>query len=914
MSPTTTFARALLAATLLAGSLSGATAWATTLYVYPDGHGSYPTIQAAINAAAAGDTVMLASGTYTGTGNREITYSGKAITVRSETGNPADCIIDCQSAGRGFLFINNETLTSVLRGITIKNGVAPGSGSAKVGGGIRCGQPFMTVKYGSPTIVDCVVQDCSAFYGGGMSCTNNSNPNLTNCVFSGNDGTGLGSPQGGGLYCLDSDPTLTGCTFVGNTAGPGGGLYCESCTPDLDDCVFANNSGLSGGGLCANSAMPTLDDCTFYGNSASSYGGGMYISGNMANSPLTNCTFYGNSGGLMGGGLACVSYAHPTLTRCIVAFSTHGEAVQCISSGAATIACCDIYGNAGGAGCVAGQIGSNNNIAQDPRFCHPNLADFTLRDVSPCAPANSPCGLQIGAWGVGCSGSMAFTVCPTGSADFATIQAAIDAAVNGDTINLCDATYSGAGNYNLDYGGRAITVRSASDNPQACIMDCGWTGDPNETRRGVRFHTNETSAAVLQGVKIINGHVALNDTYEGGAGIKCEAASPSITNCILYNNVTEGRGGGMDCTAGSAPALLGCQFENNTCGWPGGGGFFCEDSSPTFSVCTFLENHSPDSHGGGMVVGGASNVSFANCAFTSNTAGDDGGGLAAFAPVALTDCTFAENQTAVHGGGMTAMGSTTTATLTRCIFTNNSAPNAQAGAGMGGGLSIFGFAPQLQYCTFAGNTAAAEGGGVYAANVAHPTFDHCTFYGNGAPNGGGIALGWPDYSSFATLLNTIIAGSTQGEGVYCEPNCNATLACCDVVGNAGGDYVGCIAGQLGINGNISLPPIFCDASNGDFTVRDDSPCAPANSPPPCGLIGAWPVGCTAICRGDTNCDDTISYGDINPFVLALNNLSSWQAQFPGCPWQNCDVNGDGIVSYGDINPFVVALQNPGPCP
>lgn len=76
------------------------------------------------------------------------------------------------------------------------------------------------------------------------------------------------------------------------------------------------------------------------------------------------------------------------------------------------------------------------------------------------------------------------------------------------------------------------------------------------------------------------------------------------------------------------------------------------------------------------------------------------------------------------------------------------------------------------------------------------------------------------------------------------------------------------------------------------------------------FLGSGP----AICRGDTSCDDTISYGDINPFVQALNNLSAWQTQHPGCPWQNCDVNGDGIVSYGDINAFVVKLGSPGPCP
>jgi endonuclease I len=69
-----------------------------------------------------------------------------------------------------------------------------------------------------------------------------------------------------------------------------------------------------------------------------------------------------------------------------------------------------------------------------------------------------------------------------------------------------------------------------------------------------------------------------------------------------------------------------------------------------------------------------------------------------------------------------------------------------------------------------------------------------------------------------------------------------------------------------------------------------------------------------ICRGDTNCDGQISYADINPFVQALGNLSAWQAAYPTCPWQNCDINADGVISYADINPFVQNLGSPGPCP
>jgi hypothetical protein len=90
--------------------------------------------------------------------------------------------------------------------------------------------------------------------------------------------------------------------------------------------------------------------------------------------------------------------------------------------------------------------------------------------------------------------------------------------------------------------------------------------------------------------------------------------------------------------------------------------------------------------------------------------------------------------------------------------------------------------------------------------------------------------------------NTIIAYCPSGEAIRCAA---ATLTCCDVYGNAGGDYVGCIADQLGINGNFSACPSFCDAGGGDFTLCDESPCLPGNHPDgsDCGLIGAWGEGC-----------------------------------------------------------------------
>ena len=60
--------------------------------------------------------------------------------------------------------------------------------------------------------------------------------------------------------------------------------------------------------------------------------------------------------------------------------------------------------------------------------------------------------------------------------------------------------------------------------------------------------------------------------------------------------------------------------------------------------------------------------------------------------------------------------------------------------------------------------------------------------------------------------------------------------------------------------------------------------------------------------GDTNCDDYVTYGDINPFVVALGGESAFHAQYPYCNWINADCNDDGLVTYGDINAFVALLN------
>jgi len=116
--------------------------------------GDQPTIQAGIDAAMNGDTVSVADGTYTGSGNKALDFWGKAITVKSENG-PENCVIDCENNGRGFSFHSGEDANSVVNGFTIQNGR-----TASNGGGIYC-------QNSSPKILNNIISENWSYYGGG---------------------------------------------------------------------------------------------------------------------------------------------------------------------------------------------------------------------------------------------------------------------------------------------------------------------------------------------------------------------------------------------------------------------------------------------------------------------------------------------------------------------------------------------------------------------------------------------------------------------------------------------------------------------------------------------------------------------------------------------------------------------------
>jgi hypothetical protein len=161
--------------------------------------------------------------------------------------------------------------------------------------------------------------------------------------------------------------------------------------------------------------------------------------------------------------------------------------------------------------------------------------------------------------------------------DQPTIQAGIDASASGDTVSVAAGTYSGTGNYNLDFGGRNIVLRAESG-PNTVIVDCAHLG------RGIYFHSRETAAAQVLGLTFVNGW----NNYGGGIRVD-SLCSPVFKNCVVHACQSTVRGGGVD-VYGASPTFTNCVFHSNFSAM--GGGFSAENSSASVNSCILAANTS----------------------------------------------------------------------------------------------------------------------------------------------------------------------------------------------------------------------------------------------------------------------------------------------------------------------------------
>ncbi len=678
--------------------------------------GDQLTIQGGIDTAVAGDTVLVADGTYTGDGNRNIDFNGKAITVMSENGAES-CVIDCEgSTGnyhRGIIFQNDENEYSTIQGFTIKNGY-----NEYYGAGIYC-------YYASPTIRNCTITENSADYGGGVAC-DHASPTISDCIFSDNTAEIFDGwvSLGGGVFCTSSSsPVITNCTITGNMAGRGAGIcLLASSSAKIANCTITGNTGFQGGGgVYCHYSSPTISNCVIADNSA---GGGGGIGCEGSSPTITNCTITGNSA-RDGGGI----------------FTSDGSPI------------------------IGGDPGSGNYFAGNKAF---NGSDLAGGDQS--SPVNATynyfAGYCFSDYYVSPNLSFDLSNCtsellpirqdiyvsPTGNdsnegltpeTSFRTMQHAMHMVYGTETdpvtIHLASGTYSPSitgesfpvpliNNVSIAGMGETSTILDAESSScvffgrhddNISISALTITGGSYYTGGGLHFWSSSLT--------ITHCTIAGNYAGHGGAGLGFYNSSPTITDCSFKENAGHQDGGAI-FSKESSSTITNCSFSGNASKY--GGGIYCFHSSPTISNCEFTGN-SVERYGGGIYFEGDCSPLIAGCTFQFNFA-DDGGGI--------------------HHR---SYSSTSSPNLTDCAIIGNS----------GGGICFYNDSfPIITNCSISGNI----GSGIYCW-ISSPTITSCTFTEN--------STGLYCWDSSPALSNCILWNNAQYEILASESTSIVTFSC-----------------------------------------------------------------------------------------------------------------------------------------
>lgn len=619
-----------------------------------DGPADFNNIQAAIDDSNHGDIVIVRDGIYTGPGNRDIDFKGKAITVRSENG-PETCIIDCSGTEaephRGFRFVSAEERDSTINGLTITNCFAP----------------------------DEIVGSSSRSRGGGIYC-NGSSPTITNCVIKANEAGRVG----GGIYCYDSNCVLTDCLIAHNRSyDSGGGIYHWLGHITIRNCIIARNSAnhptSSGGGIViGGGGYGMIENCTIVENSAVGRGCGV---GCHDNATITNCIVWGNACSQISGN-AIVSYSDvqdgysgtgnidvdpvfvdPTIddyhlsvnSPCINAgdpmySSTPGETdidgETRIINGRVDIGADEvnyegpiirtsatefkfyaneenpahqvqdlsIYNNGTGIlkwklfeDCSWLEVDSNegectseidkvklvvdsSGLTQDTYHCELIIIAEQVLN----SPLTIPVTLHIG--------GRLFV-----PSQYETIQEAIDASEDGDEIIVSPGVY----NENINFGGKNIILRSIEPKNPSVVSNTIIDGSHNVWGGSiVTFSGTECGACVLSGFTITNGR----GTYGCGGGILGNGTQATIQYNIIsenwatsYSLPSSGFGGGIyDCDGIIQFNTITQNHASGNEGFARGGGLYRCDGTIQYNIISY-------NSAGGLVWPGACGGGLSDC-------------------------------------------------------------------------------------------------------------------------------------------------------------------------------------------------------------------------------------------------------------------------------------------------------------
>ena len=544
-----------------------------TITVATDGSGDHLTIQAGIDAAEEGDVVEITDGEYTGEGNRDITFKGKAITVTGNVADPNSVLINCQATSadphRGFLFNTGEGKDSILEGVAITRVYTPMEHlfidgehvySGSLGSAIYCDGT-------NPIIRNCNwVAEVTYFQSDNVEINNVGRhsavplPNGITLLYSDNVQV-VGGQVEGGVWCEGSDNVviddcrlggtrvdsssveLTDCESEGISNQNQSSLVMKNCVVrdvysihyqgaaitntydsslQVENSTFINNwrGAISNGyydekDYNENCSL-TVIDCVFEGNKTSMLSRGGAISNNEGTTCIVRGSKFLNneashSGGQYAGGIYNGRETTVEVTDCIFSENTIGNASD----------------PAGGSGAMVNYIHSNVTVTEC-KFVGNNGGDV----------------------GIG------------GIYNFGPIMATVTDCEFTDNIG------SGLSNFHVSdlkvSGCSFINNGMGSGSCDMTVDDCVFVNDQPGGLWVTGLGIGECNATITNCMFSISGG-------RSSRGVKSSECDPVIKNCLFVGNVGDHSGYGLEFGEGSNPTIRNCVFSGNSGGEVGGG-------------------------------------------------------------------------------------------------------------------------------------------------------------------------------------------------------------------------------------------------------------------------------------------------------------------------------------------------------
>jgi hypothetical protein len=384
-------------------------------------------------------------------------------------------------------------------------------------------------------------------------------------------------------------------------------------------------------------------------------------------------------------------------------------------------------------------------------------------------------------WALGGGGALAgadMIVVPT---DVATIQAGLDVAAGGDTVQVLPGTYFEHG---LDCAGKAIVVRGIDPADSSAVAATVVDGQAAGTV--FYFRSGEGPDTILEGLTLCGGAGGLAADPVTGGGITCrDGAAPVVRDCVVRDCHSAVVGGGIGSWT-STPRIERCRIE--ACGsalYGGGIGMNGGDGEILDGV---IQSCSADYAGGGLYCTNHAAPTVNGVLFTANSSAADGGGAYINrTATSITASRFVGN-TAQVGGGLWLGGAT--ALVVGCEFTGNEVLNT------GGAIRVeFNDESRITHCLIRENYSGAQGGGIYLGSESLSLLTHLKVLANEAHEGGGVYA----FHTTAILLNSILRENVaqyDGGAVLCY-EAAPVIAHCTIMGNVAWDIgrAGGIAGR-----------------------------------------------------------------------------------------------------------------------